>query len=86
MNAMDPMGEDLVHDNDVDPIITNRFQCAYCGEQFYYRNNLFQHLRDNGIDTRALNRKRTRPYTRSNRKRAKVINNLADFFADVRLQ
>lgn len=75
MNAMDPMGEDLVHDNAVDPVISNRFECAYCGMQFFYRNCLFRHLRENGIDTRSLRsphsprsphntkmRKRTRSY------------------------
>jgi hypothetical protein len=82
---MDPMGEDLVHDNDVDPIITDRFECAYCGWHFRSRNNLFRHLRENGIDTRKLYRKRPRSYARQERKRAKVVNNLADFLADVQI-
>ena len=61
MNAMDPMGEDLVHDNAVDPIITDRLQCAYCGMQFHSRNRLFSHLRENGIDTGVVTkRKRSR--------------------------
>ena len=82
---MDPMGEDLAHDNEVDPIITDRYECAYCGMQFRSRNRLFRHLRENGIDTRKLYRKRTRSYAGQDRKRAKVVSNLADFFADVRI-
>ena len=85
MNAMDPMGEDLVHDNDVDPIITDRHECAYCGMLFRSRNRLFCHLRENGLDTRKLYRKRTRSCAEQDRKRAKVVSNLAEFLADVRI-
>jgi hypothetical protein len=68
MNAMDPMGEDLVHDNAVDPIITDRLQCAYCGMHFQSRNRLFAHLRENGIDTGVIT-KRKRSGARWDRKR-----------------
>jgi hypothetical protein len=53
MNAMDPMGEDLIHDNNVKPNIVNKLQCAYCGLWFLTRNRLFKHLRENGIETGA---------------------------------
>ena len=50
MDAMDPMGEDLIHDNNVIPIVVNKLQCAYCGLWFLTRNRLFRHLRENGIE------------------------------------
>lgn len=55
-DILSEMFDDALHDNDIDPHVSNKLTCGYCGTRFLSRNRLFHHLGYMNIDISKIKR------------------------------